>query len=211
MESCRLCGCQNLFLFHKDRQRPYYRCQVCHLISVPKSHWLTEFQEKAIYDKHQNDVESADYRHFLSRTFNPVIKKIPPEAKGLDFGCGPGPALCAMFMEAGYPMKTYDKFYAPTQSVLEETYDFITMTEVIEHLGHPACALQKLYNQLNLAGFLAIMTKRVTSLLDFSSWHYKNDTTHIAFYCRETFHYVAQLFGMSVEFPDRDLVIFQKK
>jgi cyclopropane fatty-acyl-phospholipid synthase-like methyltransferase len=39
---------------------------------------------------------------FLSQVFNPVMVHLKKGAKGLDFGCGPGPTLSLMFEKQGY-------------------------------------------------------------------------------------------------------------
>ena len=45
---------------------------------------------------------------------------------GLDFGCGPGPALADMMQSEGNEMEIYDPFCFPNQDALSKTYDFIT-------------------------------------------------------------------------------------
>jgi len=47
---------------------------------------------------------SADprYRRFLARLAEPLIAHLPKGARGLDFGCGPGPTLSLMLREAGF-------------------------------------------------------------------------------------------------------------
>lgn len=42
-----------------------------------------------------------------------------------------------MLEEAGHNMALYDIYYHPDTAVLEKQYDFMTATEVIEHLYHP--------------------------------------------------------------------------
>lgn len=78
-------------------------------------------------------------------------------------------------------MDIYDPYYAPNEFFKTKKYDFITATEVVEHLAEPGSALDHLWSLINRGGWLAIMTKRVTSLEAFANWHYKNDPTHISF------------------------------
>ena len=39
---------------------------------------------------------------FLGRLAEPLVERLDPGASGLDFGCGPGPALAAMLTRRGY-------------------------------------------------------------------------------------------------------------
>jgi 2-polyprenyl-3-methyl-5-hydroxy-6-metoxy-1,4-benzoquinol methylase len=138
------------------------------------------------------------------------MAKIKAPAKGLDFGCGPGPALAAMLSEQGYQMACYDPAYFPDQSLLAQHYDFITSTEVIEHIHQPRPALMLLAQLLRPGGLLVIMTKRVRDAEAFKTWHYKNDPTHVRFYSQATFEYIAHWLEMSLEVVDNDVVILQR-
>ena len=50
-------------------------------------------------------------------------------------------------------MEIFDPFYAPDSKVLEQQYDFITTTEVLEHLHHPRSELDQLWSCLKPRGF----------------------------------------------------------
>jgi len=208
--ACPLCHQSGAPLFHEDKKRPYQRCQQCYLVFVPQSWHLSAAAEKAEYDLHENSVDDLGYRTFLTRVFAPLCERLEVGSEGLDFGCGPGPALAAMFREAGFSMALYDKFYAPDATVLSRQYDFICCTEVIEHIADPATVLPSLLSCLRPGGWLGVMTKQVIDQQAFARWHYKNDPTHIAFYSRETFEWLAQQFQLELHFIDRDVVLLQK-
>jgi len=91
--NCPLCNHEKSVLFHKDAHREYKRCPQCALVFVPKEQRLTPEKEKAVYDLHQNNPHDQGYRKFLSRLFDPIVERVQPGVKGLDFGCGPGPTL----------------------------------------------------------------------------------------------------------------------
>jgi len=167
-------------------------------------------EERAEYDLHENSVDDSGYRRFLSRLFDPVSKQIPPKSTGLDFGSGPEPTLSVMFEEAGHSMAVYDLFYAPETKPLEFDYDFITASEVVEHLHHPREELERLWSCLKPGGTLGIMTKRVIDRDAFSTWHYKNDQTHVGFFSVETFQWLANHWGATFSIPEKDVVIFTK-
>ncbi|SEG48533.1 class I SAM-dependent methyltransferase [Billgrantia desiderata] len=211
MPTCPLCACPHSRHFHRDARRDYYRCDNCRLVFVPPEQRLSPEQERAVYDQHQNRPDDPGYRRFLSRLFEPLQHRLAPGASGLDFGAGPGPTLSLMFEEAGHPMAIYDPFYAPDASVLERRYDFITATEVVEHLFAPGRELARLAALLPSGGWLGLMTKRVTGEEAFARWHYILDPTHVCFFSEASFEWLAAQLGMSVEFPGADVALLQKK
>lgn len=179
---------------------------------VPASQHLDPGDEKAEYDKHENEVGDPGYRRFLSRALNAIVREAPPGARGLDFGCGPGPALALMLEEAGYPTALYDLYYRPDETVWQAGYDFIVLTEVIEHLARPDRELSRLWHRLEPGGCLVIQTQRVLDQAAFRRWRYIHDPTHIAFYAEATFHWLARWLGAdSLDFPDRDLALLRRK
>ena len=206
---CPLCGNDKSQHFHADRNREYWQCSVCKLVLVPASQHLSAEQEKAQYDWHQNHPDDPAYRNFLSRLMQPMTAKLTPKASGLDFGCGPGPALARMFEEAGYVMQVYDKFYANNPAVLTEHYDFVTCTEVAEHLPQPGQTLEALLAMLKPGGWLGIMTKLVIDQNAFARWHYKTDPTHISFFSRTTFEWLASYRQCHLEFYGNDVILLQ--
>lgn len=195
---------------YQDRWRPYYHCRHCNLVFVPPSHFLTAAAEKAAYDLHQNSPDDAGYRRFLSRLFYPVQEQISAHSYGLDFGCGPGPTLSVMFEEIGHEMALYDPFYAPHSAVFEQQYDFITASEVVEHLQRPWEELNRLWSCLKVGGTLGLMTKLFIDAAAFKTWHYKNDRTHICFFSRQTFQWLGEQWHTEAIFHGRDVVLFKK-
>jgi hypothetical protein len=208
--TCPLCEDKRVLPFWRDLRRPYLRCQQCRLVFVPTDYHLSLAAEKAEYDLHRNDPGDSGYRKFLTRLFEPLCDRLTSGAKGLDFGSGPGPTLAPMFADAGFDMSIYDPFYAPERSVLQDRYDFISCSEVVEHLHFPGRELQFLWQLLAVEGWLGIMTKLVIDRQAFAHWHYKNDPTHVAFFSRETFVYLARKLNARLEFAAPDVVLLQK-
>jgi hypothetical protein len=179
-------------------------------VFVPPAYHLDPAAERAEYDRHDNAVDDPGYRRFLSRLAEPLGERVPPPAAGLDFGCGPGPALAAMLIDAGYRVALYDPFYAPDAAVLRPGYDFVTATEVVEHLRRPGDELRRLAGLLRPAGWLGIMTKLVIDRERFAGWHYTRDPTHIGFFSRSTFAWWAESEGLHLEFAGDDVILLQR-
>jgi hypothetical protein len=207
---CPLCHSEKAFHFYQDQFRDYYRCERCSLVFVLPSAYLSPADEKSRYDLHKNSPDDPAYRLFLSRLFNPLQQRLPPNQHGLDFGAGPGPTLSVMFTEAGHHMEIYDPFYAHEPAVLTKVYDFITTSEVVEHLHHPAVEFERLWRCIKPSGYLGIMTKLVLDQTAFAAWHYKNDPTHVCFYSESTFHWLAAKWQADLTFSGNDVILLQK-
>lgn len=211
LDACPLCHAVASLAYHHDARREYRQCRVCALVFVPPAQRLGSEEERAVYDQHQNSPADPGYRRFLGRLFEPLRERLGPGAAGLDFGAGPGPTLSVMFEEAGHPMAIYDPFYAPDASVFARDYDFITATEVVEHLFAPGAELERLASRLRPGGWLGLMTKRVTSQEAFRRWHYILDPTHVCFFSEDTFRWLGEQLRMTVTFSAADVVLLRKQ
>ncbi len=171
---------------------------------------LSAAAERAEYLRHRNDPDDPGYRRFLARLRDPLCRCLPAPAQGLDFGCGPGPALAAMLREAGYRVALYDPFFHPDPSVFQRRYQFITASEVVEHLFHPGRELARLWRCLMPGGVLAIMTKRVWTVAAFARWHYIRDPTHVVFFSEATFRWLARRWAAELWLPGADVALLRK-
>ena len=207
---CPLCSSLDTDAFFEDKRRIYLRCVDCRLVFVPERYWLSTEDEMATYDLHENDAQDQGYRQFLSRLTAPLLEKLKPKQKGLDFGCGPGPTLSVLLEEQDQQMDLYDPLYYNDPSVFNKKYDFICATEVVEHLRYPNKEFTALFDMLTRGGWLGLMTKLVIDKQAFSKWHYIQDMTHICFYSRSTFEYLAQRFNAEVSFVQKDVILFNK-
>ncbi len=210
--TCSLCGSNHTVLHCTVKQRAYYSCTNCRLVFVPELYHLKPAQEKAIYDLHQNNPDDQGYRQFLNRLMTPLIAQLQQfhatkALTGLDFGSGPGPTLATMLQEQGYATSIYDPFYAPDTQILENTFDFITSTEVWEHLASPGTVIKKLFSMLNPGGIIGVMTKRIPDTA-FEHWHYIKDPTHITFFHDESFAYIASHYQCTLKLISQDVALF---
>ena len=206
---CSLCGSAEARHCLEADGRQYFECVRCRLIFVPSRFWPTPEEEHARYDQHRNSPDDLGYREFLSRPCRAVRDRVPPPATGLDFGSGPGPTLSLMLAGAGYDMRVYDVFYAPDESVLEGPYDFVTCTEVIEHLHDPATVLSGVVERLRPGGWLVVQTQLAPGHEAFATWRYRRDQTHVGFYSETTFRHLARMLDCRLERAADDVFAFQ--
>ena len=207
---CPLCRGRTADRFFKDARREYFRCRTCRLVSVPPEYHLSPEAERTEYDLHRNNPADRGYRQFLNRLFQPLNQVLAPQSKGLDFGCGPGSVLALMFREAGHKMAVYDPHYAPDASVLDDQYDFITASEVLEHLRAPGRELGELFAGLKPGGRLGVMTGLVRDQAAFTKWQYTRDLTHICFFSEYTFAWLGDAWGAGVRMIDDRVALFTK-
>lgn len=208
--NCPLCAHPESNHFVRDRNRDYLRCPQCDLIFVPPHHHLSMDEEKSRYDLHQNNPEDEGYRNFLNRLFQPLETKLAAGARGLDFGCGPGPTLSLMFEEANYECAVYDLHYANDPSVFSERYDFLTCSETMEHMYRPREEFERFVSLVKPGGWIGIMTQlHDEAPVSFDRWHYKDDETHVCFFSKKSFQTLEKQYGLRLEFYSGSVILFQ--
>ncbi len=208
--SCPLCHGNEVDDFVEVDEKRYWRCSACLLTFLDPDCRLAPEAEYAHYLSHENEINDPGYRAFLSRLATPLLEQLPAVSSGLDYGCGPGPALAHMLREAGHAVALYDPFFAKDETVLSATYDFVTCTEVVEHLFDPAGEFKRFDQLLRPGGWLGIMTGFQADDDTFAAWHYHKDPTHVVFYKRETLEFVAAGFGWQFECPTEDVALMRK-
>jgi ribosomal protein L37AE/L43A len=205
---CELGACRG---FMRVGERDYWRCPSCAATFLDPAQRPAAELEHAEYRLHRNAVDDPGYRDFLARLAEPLLERLPPGCAGLDYGCGPAPALAAMLTEAGQRVVIFDPLFFPDPAVLKRRYQFITCTEVVEHFHRPAAEFARLDRLLEPGGWLAIMTTFQTDDRAFADWHYRRDPTHVVFYREATFHTIARRFGWRCEVPGANVVLLQKR
>lgn len=216
--ACPLCRAQGTHALAEAHGRRFRECSRCGLAFVHPDDRPTAAEERARYDTHQNDPGDPGYRSFLARLADPLTEILPPGASGLDYGSGPGPTLSVMMGERGFPMETWDPFYAPDPAPLARSWDFVTCTETAEHFHEPGREFDRLGGLVRPGGHLAIMTSWWTPPEDsqreargrhLAAWYYIRDPTHVVVYRRATLDWIALDRGWEVVHPRPDVSVFR--
>lgn len=207
---CPVCLAEDARRVHRDPDRQFLQCLRCALIRVPRAEHLTRAAERAHYEHHRNAVDDVRYRAFLQPAADEVIRCCLPGSRGLDFGCGPAPALADMLSGAGFPTAVHDPHFFPQPEPVVSCCDFITATEVFEHLRTPRQTIARLWSWLRPGGILVVMTLRPPAVAAFGSWSYRLDPTHIAFWPAATFRWLATWLKADVRFPSSRLVVLTR-
>ncbi len=150
------------------------------------SHFLSQGKEKEHYDLHQNDINDHAYQNFVSPIVNGVLETYSSTHKGLDFGAGSGPVITHLLVNNEYDIVAYDPYFCSDKKLLEKRYDYIVCCEVMEHFYNPAKEFGLLKSLLLPNGTLYCKTKLYNPTINFTTWWYKNDPTHVFFYSNNT-------------------------
>lgn len=209
--ACPVCQSPHALCLPALQERVYWRCTGCGARFLSPAQRPPPEVERAHYLLHRNDVRDAGYRRFLSRLAQPLLQRLPAARSGLDYGCGPAPALAAMLAEAGHSMRIYDPQFFPDDAALDAQYDFVTCTEVAEHFHAPAREFARLAGLLRSGGVLAVMTGFPPGDEAFATWHYARDPTHVVFYDAGTLQLIAARHGLACEIPCRDVALLTRR
>jgi SAM-dependent methyltransferase len=210
ISDCPVCTAPAPQRFISVDQLDYWRCDACGARFLDPRQHPSRDVEYAHYLHHENHPDDPGYRRFLSKLADPLLARLPAASRGLDYGCGPGPALAAMLREADHEVALYDPFFYPNQEPLERVYDFVTCTETAEHFHRPADEFNRLAGLVRPGGWLAIMTGFQTDDTQFARWRYRMDPTHVVFYREGTLRHVAACRGWSCDIPVKDVALMQK-
>lgn len=207
---CRVCHSNRVEIFAVIDSKTYWQCLYCSAKFLDEVHFLSQDEERAHYCTHENVIGDHNYRTFLSKLYTPLRHILSTHKIGLDYGCGPGPALCAMLEEDGYEMHKFDPFFYPNKTLFSKRFDFITCSETVEHFYDPFSEFELLDKMLNPSGILGIMTNFLTDNSLFENWYYRRDPTHVVFYAKTTFQIIAKQRGWICEFPDNNIALLIK-
>lgn len=190
--------------------RDYWRCDRCEARFLDPRHRPVPGDQRAHCLLHENDAADPQYRRFLSTLADPLINQPSPASRGLDHGCGPGPALAAMLREAGRSVALYDLFFLPDPAPLRETYEFSACTGEAEQFHHPAREFERLRRLVRPGGWLAIMTCFRTDDARFADWHHRKEPIQFVFYRDEIFRHLAAVWGWTCAVPVKDVVLMRR-
>lgn len=206
---CPLCKSRKPYPFHESKDRAFLRCRDCDLVFVDSQFHLPKEEEIRRYGLHENDPDDRRYLDHLSRLTSPLLAYLKPGACGMDFGCGPGPSISGLLGKIGFSVSNYDPIFANEPRLLDESYDFLTCTETVEHFNLPHESWNLIVSLITNGGILGVMTQ-FTDFDNFEKWPYARDATHISFYSPQTFEWIASNWNLKIEHISDPIVIFRK-
>lgn len=209
--SCPLCLGANCSSYDIIRDREYFICDDCDLVFLHPSLLPDRDEEFDRYELHKNDPKDLGYIAFLSQLIRPMLGFLSPGAQGMDFGSGPVPAISHLLKEARYDVVSYDIFYANDPEVLNRQYDFVTASEVAEHLHSARETLDKIWSCLRPGGIFGVMTGTRTGDIDFPNWYYHRDPTHVIFFSEKTMEWLSAHWKARIIYKKNNVILYRKE
>lgn len=209
---CKICNTLTEAISDISLKKTYHFCHTCDAIALDSSDYLLPAKEHALYNNHHNSLENEGYVAMFENFLDFFWDNLTCKEESLDFGSGPTPVLSYLLERRGVRVDCYDKFYQPKPCYENKLYDFITSTEVFEHLENPLETLQLLSSHLKPHGTLALMTLfHSNDKAHFLQWWYRRDPTHIIFYTPKTLEMMAEKCGLCVLKTDNKRIMILKK
>jgi hypothetical protein len=197
--------------FSRDSHRKYLECTECSLVFVPRHELVSDSQEKERYDHHQNSASDPHYQSYLQNIVSSLRPYLHPGDVGLDFGCGKAKVMEELLQNLCLRVNSFDLYYHRREDFLKDSYNFIIMSEVIEHLRTPLPEMRRLSALLKPKGMIFIKTRFLPKREEFSNWFYKRDITHVQFFNDKSLNVLADRLGLShFEVMGEDLFLLRK-
>ena len=195
---CTLCGGPSHAFFRDEKNgHEYFKCTVCDLRFLSPTYYLSHEKEKERYLLHLNDSGGTGYLEYLKPLIELLKITVIGNSSGLDFGCGAHSIIFLALERLGFTLEKYDPFFFPDPSPLEKKYDFLVCVEVAEHFYKPLESFRQMAMLLREGGGLGLMTVLFRPEIDFKTWYYRRDPTHVCFYSEATFHWLQSALGFS--------------
>ncbi len=205
--NCPLCN-SNSEEFFQTKKRLYHQCSTCRSIFMDLSQRHSAKDELTRYKEHNNDVTDKRYQNFVSPITTAIFNNFNTIDKGLDFGAGPGPVISKILTDKNFDIKLYDPYFHNNQKLLDNKYDYIVCCEVIEHFYNPFKEFSLLKQLLATNGKLYCMTDIYSKDVNFKSWYYKDDLTHVFIFQKDTILWIKEKFKFTEAIIDGRLITF---
>ncbi|MBF0273974.1 MAG: class I SAM-dependent methyltransferase [Nitrospinae bacterium] len=213
MLPCRICNSHSS-LYYKNI-RSFYRCPECSLIFTNET-VSSEEQEK--HYKGQWKGDNQEFWEGQATALSHVIHKNHEPKKILDFGAGTGD-LTKELIKRGYdvtPVEPMVNGYLKDQK-FDALFNTVVSLEVIEHLPNMWQELSEIEKVLTQDGIMAFSTLLTNNFIDlpdsvahFEKWWYKDDLTHVSFFCNKALFKIASLSNYNVEIYGNQLFVLRR-
>ncbi len=197
---CRVCAAP-ADLFFED-WRAYYKCPVCYLVFTGET---AGREEQDRHYRAQDKDDPAFWRR-VAETYVELASQFAAPGRILDFGSGEG-RLSEALRDMGYEVESFEPRIHGAFGAREDTGRFgvVVANQVLEHLSEPCADIAMLCGVLEEGGMIFLTSSFTDAFIhsrdaveQFRSWWFKDDATHISFFCYWTLKWIAERLGLEV-------------
>jgi SAM-dependent methyltransferase len=213
-KSCRICKSSSS-LFFQD-QRAFYKCAECSLI------FTEEFPDQEVEEKHYKDQWTTTDPGFWKSQVDVLLQLINNYRTPrhiLDFGSGSG-EMTHEFRQRGYdvtPLEPMTHGYLKDQQYTVK-FDVVIAVEVIEHLLEPWEEIREIEKVLAPDGIVVFTSLLTNPFIDrpdakdqFKNWWYKDDPTHVSFFCNQVLSKMADTGNFDIDIFGNNLFVLKRE
>ncbi len=212
--SCRICNSPSA-LFFQD-QRAFYKCPECCLI------FTDDFAAKEAEEKHYKDQWTTTDPGFWKSQVDVLLQLIENYRTPrhiLDFGSGSG-EMTNELRQRGFdvtPLEPMTHGYLKDQNYSLK-FDVVIAVEVIEHLLEPWDEIREIENVLAPDGIVVFTSLLTNPFIDrpdareqFKNWWYKDDPTHVSFFCNQVLSKMADMKSYDIDIFGNNVFVLKGK
>lgn len=196
--SCPICESVQLTSADLSSKGCFFGCQVCEYIFKDPSQRLGLSEERNRYLAHNNDISDSRYINYLMKTFDKVRPNLKGHETVIDYGCGPTQGLKQALNKTNFKVLSFDPIFFPDTFDESIRVDAIFCSEAIEHSFLPIQVFEYWNKILGPSGIITLRTAFHPGIKNLKDWWYLDDLTHVGFFNRETFHWIAEYFKWEI-------------
>ena len=210
---CRICDSHSALFFHEVRK--FYKCPECSLIF---SEEIPGKEEEEKHYKTQWETTDPDFWKGQVDVLVQLINNYRTPKHILDFGSGSG-EMTREFQKRGYditPLEPMIHGYLKEQRYSAQ-FDVVIAVEVLEHLSDPWCEIREIEKVLAPYGIVIFSTLLTNEFIDhpnavnhFQNWWYKDDPTHISFFCNHVLSKMADMGNYDIDIIGNKVFVLKR-
>ena len=210
-QPCRICKSSAPF-FYRDT-RTFYKCSNCWLI------FTNDLPDKLLEENHyKSQWQSTEPKFWKDQTtaLLSYIQAYGTPKRILDFGSGSG-EMVKELRHHGYEVTALEPMHDGylKDQLYPHLFDVVVAVEVIEHLPNVWEELEQIEKVLEPEGIMAFSTGMTNPFIElpdaikqFKAWWYKDDPTHLSFFCNRTLGIMADLRDYTIDiYGDKVFVV----